>query len=117
MNPELFSELKKIIDSVNSDYVLRKLLPHEPIVVELRTEDNVSKFFEISENGVMMLESFSGKPDAIVKGNSRLIIKLLRGEEDPIKSFFLGKVKVEGSLDFAYIIHERLREYRRIKKK
>ncbi|MEN2975050.1 MAG: SCP2 sterol-binding domain-containing protein [Candidatus Caldarchaeales archaeon] len=116
MRSRLLYELKKIIDDVNSDYVLKKVLPSEPLVIELRAEDDGSMYVEISEDRVRILENFDGKPDSTIKGSCNLLTKLLRGEEDPIKSFLLGRVKIEGSFDIAYIIYERLREYNKIKR-
>jgi len=108
--------LKKIIDDVNSDYVTKKILPSEPLVIELRTTDNESIYVEISENGLRMLDRFDGRPESIVISSSENLVKLLRGELDPVKAFFFGKVKVEGSLDIAYILYEKLKDYNRVRK-
>ncbi|MEM1583171.1 MAG: SCP2 sterol-binding domain-containing protein [Nitrososphaerota archaeon] len=116
MSSELISTLKKIIDDVNSDYVTKKILPSEPLVIELRTTDNESIYVEISENGLRMLDRFDGRPESIVISSSENLVKLLRGELDPVKAFFFGKVKVEGSLDIAYILYEKLKDYNRVRK-
>ncbi len=108
--------MKKIIDDVNSDYVTKKILPSEPLVIELRTTDNESIYVEISENGLRMLDRFDGRPESIVISSSENLVKLLRGELDPVKAFFFGKVKVEGSLDIAYILYEKLKDYNRVRK-
>jgi|GEM_PF-1043211 putative sterol carrier protein len=112
---ELLSILTKIIEDVNSDYVTKKILPSESLVIELRTTDNGSIYVEISENGLRILDKFDGQPETIIISSSENLVKLLRGELDPVKAFFFSKVKVEGSLDIAYILHERLKEYQKRK--
>lgn len=109
--------MKKIIDDVNSDYVTKKILPSEPLVIEFRTTDSGSMYVEISENGLRMLDKFDGQAESIIIGSSENLVKLLNNELDPVKAFFFGKVKVEGSLDTAYILKERLKEYYRVRKK
>lgn len=116
MVSELLSILKEIIEDVNSDYVTKKILPSESLVVELRTTDNGSIYVKIGENGLRILDKFDGRPESVIISNSEILMKLLKGELDPVKAFFLGKVKVEGSLDIAYILHERLKDYQRIRR-
>lgn len=110
---KLLSILRKIIDEVNSDYVVKKILPHEPLVIELKSTDDGSIYVEISENGLRILDRFHGQPDSVISSSSENLAKLLEGELDPVKAFFLGKVRVGGSLDIAYILHERLRDFHR----
>jgi putative sterol carrier protein len=115
MSTELLSILKKIVEDVNSDYVIKKILPSELLVIELRATDDGSIFVEISENGLRILDRFDGKPECTIISSGENLVKLLRGELDPVKAFFFGRVKVEGSLDIAYILHERLKDYHRTK--
>lgn len=116
MNSELLSVLKKIVNDANSDYVFKKSLPSEQIIVELRTTDSGYIYVKIDENGLGIFESFCDHPDSIIISNSETLTKLLKGELDPVKAFFFGRVKVEGSLDLAYILHERLKEYQKIRR-
>ncbi len=116
MSIELLSVLEEIVNDVNSDYVIKKILPSELIVIELRAIDSGSIYVEISENGLRILDKFNGQVESIIISNSENLLKLLEGELDPVKAFFLGKVKVEGSLDIAYILHERLKDYHRARK-
>ncbi|MCL7391772.1 MAG: SCP2 sterol-binding domain-containing protein [Thaumarchaeota archaeon] len=116
MVSELLSILKKIIEDVNSDYVTKKILPSESLVIELRATDNGSIYVEVSENGLRILDKFDGQPESTIMSSSENLMKILKGELDPVKAFFFGKVKVEGSIDIAYIIYERLRDYQRVKK-
>jgi len=115
MSTELLSILKKIVEDVNSDYVTKKILPSEQLVIELRATDDGSTFVEISENGLRILDRFDVKPECTIISSGENLVKLLKGELDPVKAFFFGKVKVEGSLDIAYILYERLKDYHRTK--
>ena len=110
---KLLSILRKIIDDVNSDYVIKKILPSEPLVIKLQPTDDKPAYVEISENGLRIMDNFDGQPDSIIIGSSENLAQLLEGKLDPVKAFFLGRVKVEGSLDIAYMLHERLKDYHR----
>lgn len=116
MSSELISTVKKIINDVNSDYVIKRILPSEPTVIELRATDDGSIYVEISENGLRMLDRFDGRPDSVIISSSENLIKLLENELDPVKAFFFGKVKVWGNIDIAYILSERLKDYHRVRK-
>ncbi len=117
MISELLSILKKIVEDVNSDYVTKKILPSESLVIELRATDDGSVYYvEIGGNGLRILDKFEGQPESIIISNSENLVKLLKGELDPVKAFFFGKVKVEGSLDIAYILHERFKDYQRVRR-
>lgn len=115
MSSELLSVLKKILNDVNSDYVMKKALPSERVLIELRTTDSGSIYVEVSENSSRILENMCCQPDSIIIGSSEDLTKLLKRELDPINAFFTGRVKVKGNLDIAYILYERLKDYYKLR--
>lgn len=109
----LREEVERIAEAVNLDPVFRKRLPREALVVELRSgEEKV--LAEVSGRGVRVLREPGLRADVVVSGSRDTLLKILRGEENAVKLFFLGRVKVEGDLVQAYILHERLRELLRV---
>ncbi|MCF8884308.1 MAG: SCP2 sterol-binding domain-containing protein [Nitrososphaerota archaeon] len=117
MDLELLREVERIVNIVNSDYAIKKNLPRESITVELKVEEDESIFIEVSEEGLRILEEFKEQPDSKIIAKKDVLIKMLRGELDPVKAFFLGKVKVEGSIDLAYILQSRMKDYQKILRK
>lgn len=117
MDLELVREIERIVNIVNSDYAIKKNLPREPIVIELKIEEGESMFIEVSEEGLRTLEEFREEPDARIIAKKEVFLKMLRGELDPVRAFFLSKVKVEGSIDLAYILQSKMKDYQKILRK
>lgn len=111
MKAPLLVEVKMVVEALNADPILRKILPAEPLVVELIAEDDGRVWVRVDEGGLRVLDDYGGEADVVIRAEAEMLLRILKGEENAVKLFFLGKVSFSGDAVKAYILHERLQEF------
>jgi len=63
------------------------------------TGDQASEWVVVIEDGACTVtQEMSANPDLTLKVDSAVVTKILAGDLDPMRAFFLGKVKITGDL-------------------
>ncbi len=94
---EIFNEVKKAVKDADVSFVKEHLAYQFTI-----TGEGEGKFYAEVDNGTLMVEPYDYIDcDAEFVADAKTLMKILKGEKDPVLAFTLGKLKVHGSLDKA----------------
>ncbi len=97
---ELLAELSQKINSdQNKKQVLKKFAGK---ALQFKLNEGRNFYVVFAEDGSIKLSDGAAQsPNATVSGADQLIADIILGKTDPVRSMFLGKLKVSGDLLFA----------------
>ncbi|MFP3166459.1 MAG: SCP2 sterol-binding domain-containing protein [Nitrososphaeria archaeon] len=98
-----FEFLKEISAKINKDDIKKKaLLQFSGKAFQFKLNEGESFYVKFENDGSMSVEKGEiNSPAASVSVSDSLLIDLINGKADPVKSFFIGKLKVSGDLMLA----------------
>jgi len=98
-----FAFLKDLSTKINKDDAKKKaLLQFSGKAFQFDLNEGESFYVKFESDGSMSVENGKiNSPAASVSVSDSLLIDLINGKADPVKSFFMGKLKVSGDLMLA----------------
>ncbi len=98
-----FEFLKNLSAKINADETKKKSLSQfSGKTFQFKLNENESFYIKFESDGSMIAEKGeSGSPAATISASDSLLVDLINGKADPVKSFFMGKLKVSGDLMLA----------------
>ncbi len=98
-----FEFLKEFSGKINSNETKKKaFLQFSGKAFQFKLNEGESFYVKFESDGSMMVEKGEiSSPSATVSASDSLLVDLINGKADPVKSFFMGKLKVSGDLMLA----------------
>ncbi len=94
---EIFNEVKAMAEAVDISDVNERLVYQFTI-----TGEGAGKFYIEVDHGTLKIEPYDYNGfDAEFIADSKVLLKILKGQKDPIVAFTFGQIKVNGSIEKA----------------
>lgn len=95
-----FEFLKELTSKINSDETKKKsLVQFSGKAFQFKLNEGESFYIKFGSDGsISVAKGEITSPTATVTASDSLLVDLINGKADPVKSFFMGKLKVSGDL-------------------
>lgn len=104
--------MKRTAEIVNSDPKLRSQM-RGPLYVQFKIEGEPPFYMEIEADGsVKTVEGTHGSPAVTLTAKDDVMVKIIRGELDPVRAYLRGELKISGDIFIAQRIGSMLSQIR-----
>ncbi|MEM1954209.1 MAG: SCP2 sterol-binding domain-containing protein [Nitrososphaerota archaeon] len=93
-----YEALRELVGRISSDQKLLTELTKKERRFQFRPTDGAPFYLHISPGSIAVHEGETNNPTATVIAASSDLIDVFRGQADPFKLFFSGKLRVQGNL-------------------
>jgi len=90
--------MRRTAEIVNSDPKLRSQLKG-PMYFQFEIEGEPPFYMEISEDGsIKIVEGRHSSPTATLSAKDETMVKIIRGELDPVRAYLRGELRIRGDI-------------------
>jgi putative sterol carrier protein len=90
--------MRRTADIVNSDPKLRSQVKG-PMFFQFEIEGEPPFYMEITPDGtVKIVEGRHSSPTAVLAAKDEIMVKIIKGELDPVRAYLRGELKIRGDI-------------------